>query len=65
MIMIWLATVAPPIGFNLFVPRGLTGQPIGGIALAALPFFLLFFTVVIITLSPGIALWLLGVLHNL
>jgi C4-dicarboxylate transporter, DctM subunit len=61
-----LAQVTPPIGFNLFVLQGLTGESIGHIALAALPFFLLLLsTAVIITLFPGIALWLPGVLYDL
>jgi len=58
-IMVELGQVTPPIGFNLFVLQGLTGHSIGRIALAALPFFVLMCVgVAIVTLFPGIALWL-------
>jgi TRAP-type C4-dicarboxylate transport system permease large subunit len=58
-IMVELGQVTPPIGFNLFVLQGLTGHSIGRIALAALPFFVLMcIGVAIVTLFPGIALWL-------
>lgn len=54
-----LAQITPPIGFNLFVLQGMTEEPIGKVAIAAMPFFLLMLTgVVIITLFPQIALWL-------
>jgi C4-dicarboxylate transporter, DctM subunit len=65
-ITVELAQVTPPVGFNLFVLQGLTGQPIGRVASAAFPFFLLLLsTAVIITLFPAIALWLPGVLYDL
>ena len=64
-IMIELAMVTPPIGFNLFVIQGLTGYPIGRIAYAALPFFLLMvLAAAIITVFPEIALWLPDALFN-
>ncbi len=60
-IMVEMGQVTPPVGFNLFVLQGLTRQPIGEIAVAALPFFLLMgLAVVLLTLFPGIALWLPG-----
>lgn len=40
-IMIELATITPPVGFNLFVIQALSGHPIGYVARAALPFFIL------------------------
>ena len=64
-IMVELAQITPPIGFNLFVLQGLTKQPIGTIARAAFPFFLLLCLVgVFLTLFPGLALWLPGVLYG-
>lgn len=61
-LMVELGQVTPPVGFNLFVIQGLTGHPIGKVAWAALPFFLLMcLSVAIITIFPGIALWLPGV----
>ena len=65
-LMIELALVTPPIGFNLFVIQGLTGDPIGRVAIAAFPFFLLMcLVVVLITAFPSIALWLPAVLYDL
>lgn len=64
-IMIELAQITPPVGLNLFVIQGLTGQPIGKIALSALPFFLLLLLCgLILTLFPEIALWLPRVLYQ-
>lgn len=60
-----LAQVTPPVGFNLFVLQGLTGEPIGRLARAALPFFLLLCVAgLLLTLFPGIALWLPAVLYG-
>jgi C4-dicarboxylate transporter DctM subunit len=64
-IMVELGQVTPPVGFNLFVLQGLTGYPIGRIAVAALPFFVLMcVAVAIVTLFPQIALWLPDTLFN-
>lgn len=40
-IVVEMAQITPPVGFNLFVIQGLTGVDILKVALAALPFFLL------------------------
>jgi len=62
-IMVEIGQITPPIGFNLFVLQGLTGHSIGRIAQASLPFFfLMLLGVAIVTLVPGIALWLPEVL---
>ncbi len=64
-LMVELAQITPPVGMNLFVLQGMTGRPIGWIALAAAPFFLLMCTVVLlITLFPNIVLWLPNLLYN-
>ena len=58
-VMVELAQITPPIGFNLFVLQGLTGHPIGRVAVAAVPFFVLMCVgIVIITIYPQTALWL-------
>ncbi len=58
-LMVELATITPPVGFNLFVLQGLTNMSISQIAKAAAPFFLLLCVgVVLLTLFPQIALWL-------
>jgi tripartite ATP-independent transporter DctM subunit len=60
-----LAQITPPVGLNLYVLQGLTGQEIGRIAVSALPFFLLLCLVgVIITIFPQIALWFPNFLYG-
>jgi len=62
-IMVEIGQITPPVGFNLFVLQGLTGHPIGKIAVASLPFFfLMLIGVAIVTLLPQTALWLPSVL---
>lgn len=64
-LMIELAQVTPPIGFNLFIIQSLTDTPIGKVAIAAAPFFLLMcIVVVLITIFPNIALWLPNLLYG-
>lgn len=58
-LLVEMAEVSPPLGFNLFVMQNLTGKEQTEIAWAALPFFLMLgLTVVIITAVPGVATWL-------
>ncbi|MGH6792868.1 MAG: TRAP transporter large permease [Methyloceanibacter sp.] len=47
-----MAQITPPIGFNLFVIQALTGEPIARIAFHAIPFFL-----VTLLLTVGIAVF--------
>lgn len=64
-ILIELGQMTPPVGFNLFVIQGLTRENLGTIAWAALPFFLLMcFGAFLISMFPGIVLWLPGVLYG-
>lgn len=57
--IIEIGLVTPPVGFNLFVLRGVTGLPIGTIARASFPFFcLMLLGVLILSLFPQIALFL-------
>ncbi|WP_022664347.1 TRAP transporter large permease [Desulfospira joergensenii] len=56
-LMVEVSQITPPVGFNLFVIQGLTGEPIMKIARHALPFFfLMLLTTTILTLFPKIAL---------
>ena len=58
-IVVEIAQITPPIGFNLFVLQGMTGRDMDFIARSALPMFLLMvLAVVIISFFPGIATWL-------
>jgi tripartite ATP-independent transporter DctM subunit len=58
-LMVEIAQITPPVGFNLFVLQGLTGRDLLHIARASLPFFLLLLlATVLLTLLPEIATWL-------
>lgn len=58
-IMVELGQITPPVGFNLFVLQGLTGEKLGAIALAAFPFFILMcVAALLISIFPQIVLWL-------
>ncbi len=58
-IMIQLAQITPPVGFNLFVINGLTEESIGNIARAAIPFFILLLVItVLLTIFPDLVLLL-------
>ncbi len=59
MIVVEMAQITPPIGFNLFVLQGMTGKPIDFIAKASLPMFLVMcIFVVILVIFPQLATWL-------
>ncbi|MFO7297225.1 MAG: TRAP transporter large permease subunit, partial [Pseudomonadota bacterium] len=58
-IVVEIAQLTPPVGFNLFVVQGLTGHDILFVARSVLPFFLLLCaSIVILTIFPEIATWL-------
>ena len=58
-LVVEMAQITPPVGFNLFVLQGLTGRSMGYIALAALPFFLAMVAMVFIMIAvPELATWL-------
>lgn len=58
-LVVEMAQITPPVGFNLFVLQGMTNHQITYIAWAALPFFLLMaVAVVFVSLFPEIALYL-------
>lgn len=57
-IVVEMAQITPPVGFNLFVLQGMTGRDILQVTRAAMPFFfLMLLSIVIITLVPGIVTW--------
>lgn len=59
-----ISQITPPIGFNLFVIQSQTGERIGSIARAALPFFLLLLAfALLLALVPQLALWLPGTMQ--
>jgi len=58
-IVVEMAQITPPVGFNLFVLQGMTGDDILSVARAALPFFfVLLLAVVLIVIFPELATWL-------
>ncbi|WP_237217478.1 TRAP transporter large permease [Falsiroseomonas oryziterrae] len=58
-LVVELAQITPPVGFNLFVLQGLTGKDILTVTRNTLPFFcLMVLAVVLVTLFPGIVTFL-------
>jgi tripartite ATP-independent transporter DctM subunit len=58
-LLVEIAEVTPPVGFNLFVLQNMTGKDGNTIARAALPFFgCLVVCIAIITAFPGLVTWL-------
>lgn len=58
-LVVEMAQITPPVGFNLFVLQGMTGRQLTWIARVTLPMFLLMcVAVALIYIFPGIATWL-------
>ena len=58
-IVVEMAQITPPVGFNLFVLQGMANKDMGFIARSAFPLFLLMIlAVIIVVIFPEIALWL-------
>ncbi|MBX9595287.1 MAG: TRAP transporter large permease subunit, partial [Roseomonas sp.] len=58
-LVVELAQITPPVGFNLFVLQGLTGKGIFEVAKNTLPFFgLMLIAVAIVTVFPAVVTWL-------
>jgi tripartite ATP-independent transporter DctM subunit len=65
-VVIEMSQITPPVGFNLFVIQGLTGDSIGKITRGALPFFLIMAAfVLLIAIFPDIVTWLPGTAGDL
>lgn len=64
-LMVEMAQVTPPVGFNLFVLQGICGDQMGYLIKAAFPFFLLMVVaVLLLAIFPEIALWLPNYLYG-
>jgi tripartite ATP-independent transporter DctM subunit len=64
-VVVEMAQITPPIGFNLFVLQGMTGHDMGFIARSALPMFLIMvLAVVLLSLFPEIATYLPQAMSN-
>ncbi len=58
-LVVEMAQITPPVGFNLYVLQGMTGRNIFTIGAYALPLFILMcVAVALVAMFPGIALWL-------
>jgi tripartite ATP-independent transporter DctM subunit len=58
-VVVEMAQITPPIGFNLFVLQGMTGHEMGYITKAALPMFLIMVAMCFVLIwVPDLALWL-------
>jgi tripartite ATP-independent transporter DctM subunit len=64
-IMVEIAEVTPPVGFNLFVLQTMSGKDSTYVGKASIPFFfMMVISIVLITIFPQIATWLPDVLLN-
>lgn len=60
-VTIEMAQLTPPIGFNLFVVQGVTGESIACITRAAAPYFAVLVVLILLMIAfPGLILWLPG-----
>lgn len=58
-LVVEMAQITPPVGFNLFVLQAMTGRNLFAVAAYALPLFLLMcVAVTLVAAFPGLALWL-------
>ncbi len=58
-IVVEMAQITPPVGFNLFVLQGMTKREITWIAMACLPyFFIMVFAVLLLYWFPGLVTWM-------
>ncbi|HEX6530641.1 MAG TPA: TRAP transporter large permease subunit [Burkholderiales bacterium] len=58
-LLVEIAELTPPLGFNIFVLQNMTGRDSNYVALASLPFFLMMLVcIAIITVFPELATWL-------
>ena len=57
-IVVEMAQITPPVGFNLFVLQGMTGRDIFQVTRSSMPFFfLMLLAIVIISIVPEIVTW--------
>jgi len=60
-LVVEMAQITPPVGFNLFVLQGLTKRDLSWIARTALPlFFVMVAAVMLVYFVPGLVTWLPG-----
>lgn len=58
-LVVEMAQITPPVGFNLFVLQSLTGRDLWYVAWCAIPFFLaMLLMIVLVVAAPGLITWL-------
>jgi len=58
-LLVEIAELTPPLGFNLFVLQTMSGRDSNYVAYASIPFFcLMIICIALITIFPGIVTWL-------
>ena len=58
-IVVEMAQITPPVGFNLFVLQGMANRDMGFIAKSAFPLFMLMIlAVILVVIFPELALWM-------
>ncbi len=58
-LVVEMAQITPPVGFNLFVMQGMTGHQMGFVAKSAFPMFLIMIAMVFVMIMfPELATWL-------
>jgi TRAP-type C4-dicarboxylate transport system permease large subunit len=58
-LLVEIAELTPPLGFNLFVLQTMSGRDSNYVAYASIPFFcLMVLCIALITIFPGIVTWL-------
>jgi C4-dicarboxylate transporter DctM subunit len=58
-VVVEMAQITPPVGFNLFVIQGLTGKPLGEIAIMTLPYlFVMVIFTGLLAVYPGMVSFL-------
>jgi TRAP-type C4-dicarboxylate transport system permease large subunit len=58
-LLVEIAELTPPLGFNIFVLQTMTGRDSNYVALASLPFFfMMVLCIALITVFPELATWL-------
>jgi TRAP-type C4-dicarboxylate transport system permease large subunit len=58
-VLVEIAQVTPPVGFNLFVLQTMSGRDINYVAAASIPFFFMMLAeIVVIVAFPELCTWL-------
>jgi TRAP-type C4-dicarboxylate transport system permease large subunit len=58
-ILVEIAQITPPVGFNLFVLQTMSGRDANYVAYASIPFFILMLVAIVVVVAfPQIATWL-------